>query len=195
MKHIRSKVATDIHYVGRSVSMQEVKNQKVWQFHLGTEEGINIPIFIIIGFQQHDRENSQNLNNDTFCRSTVTSAQCIIGVEKYPDVAILLNYDDDDCSQGYGQIKEAFRALTKDDILKPFISEHDFKSSSDGDNLRCNLYVFDKRYQKNFGSAQSIKVDIKFSENFPDCINGSALVLTNKLISISSDGQRQFDLI
>ena len=34
----------------------------------------------------------------------ITSAQCVIGTEKYPDSAILLNYDDDDYSQGYGQI-------------------------------------------------------------------------------------------
>ena len=49
----------------------------------------------------------------------VTSTQCIIGTEKYPDSATLLNYVDDDHSQGYGQVKEAFKALTKDNILQP----------------------------------------------------------------------------
>ena len=68
--------------------MQEVKNQKMWQFHLGTEEVVSIPIFIIIGFQQQDRENSQSLNNDTLCRLPGTSAQCIIGNQKFPDSAI-----------------------------------------------------------------------------------------------------------
>ena len=29
----------------------------------------------------------------------------------------MLNYDDDDCAQFYAQIKEASRALTKDDIF------------------------------------------------------------------------------
>ena len=43
----------------------------------------------------------------------VSSAQCIIGTEKYPDSATLLNYDDDDYSQGYGLIKEAFKLLQK----------------------------------------------------------------------------------
>ena len=101
---------TDIHYVKRSVFMQEVKNQKLWQFQIGVEEGINIPILILIGFQQQDRENSQNLIKDTSGRLPVTSAQCIIGTEIKPDSAILLNYDDDDCSHGYHQIKEVFRA-------------------------------------------------------------------------------------
>ena len=148
MNQIVNKEPTELHYVERSVFMQKVKNQKVWQFQIGVQEGISIPIFIIFGFQQQGRENSQNPNNDTFCRLPIVSAQCIIGTKKYPDGGSLLSCDDNDYSQGYGQIKEAFRTLTKDDILKPYTSEHDFGSSNDGDNIGCNLYVFDIRYQK-----------------------------------------------
>ena len=105
---------------------------------------MNVPIWIIIGLQQQDRQNSQNLNSDTFCRLPVVSAQCVIGTEKYPDAGILSNYDDDDYSQGYHQIKEAFKASTKDNILQPYISEEDFRTL----NVRAadvgyNLYVFD----------------------------------------------------
>ena len=71
------------------------------------------------------------MNNDTFCRLPVTSAQCIIGTENSPDAGILLNFDVDyDYSQGYSQVKEAFRALTKVDILPKWISSHDFRSSN-----------------------------------------------------------------
>ena len=48
-------------------------------------------------------------------------APCISGTEKNPDAAILINYDDDDYSQGCGQGKEVFRALKKDDIRQPFL--------------------------------------------------------------------------
>ena len=115
--------------------MKEVYTQKLWSFELGTQEGINVPIWIIVGFQQSDRQPDQNLNNYTFYRPPMTSAQCIIGTEKYPDSAFLLNYNADDYSQGYTQIKEAFRALSKDDILKPYISDNDFRSSNDGNNI------------------------------------------------------------
>ena len=57
------------------------------------------------------------------------------------------------------------------------------------------IYVFDIRYQKNFESAQPIKVEFKFDGVIAAGIYGYALVLTNKLISISSDGQRHCDLI
>ena len=176
--------------------LKEVNNQNLWNFELGSHENMNVPIWVIIGFQQRDRQDSQNLNKDTFCRLPVVSAQCIIGTEKYPDTGILLNYDDDDYSQGYHQIKEAFRALTKDDILQPYISEEDFRTS----NVRAadvgyNLYVFDIRYQKNYTASQPIKVVFIFSGVVPNDINGYALVVTNKLVSTSSDGQRHFDLI
>ena len=112
------------------------------------------------------------MNNDTICRPPVTSAHVVIGTERYRGNSLLLNYDDVDYSHGYGQVKEAFKALTQDDILQPNISEHDFKSSIDGDNIGYGLYAFDLRYQKNFESAQLIKVEIKFSEKNPRGIYG-----------------------
>ena len=106
-----------------------------------------------------------------------------------------MNYNDDDYSQGYGQIKEAFRDLSKDVMFKPYISDNDFRSTNDGNNIGYNLNVFVIRYQKDFESAQPIKVEFKFEGFITAGIYGYALVLTKKLISISSDGQRHFDLI
>ena len=51
------------------------------------------------------------------------------------------------------------------------------------------------QYQKNLETAQPIKVEFNFSENIPAGVYDYALVLTNKLVSISSDGQRHFGLI
>ena len=162
---------------------------------MGTQEGINAPICIFACFQQMDRQNSQNLNNDTFYRFPVTSAHVVIGTERYPDNSLLLDYNDDNYSQGYGQIKEAFKALTQDDILQPYLSEHDFRSSNDGDNIGYIIHSFDIRYQKNYESAQPMKAVNKFYEVIPAGVYGYALVLTNRLVSISSDGQRMFDLV
>ena len=79
-------------------------------------------------------------------------------------------------------------------MLEPYISDNDFRSSNDGNDTGYILYVFDIRYQKKFGSAQPIKVEFKFSGNVDAGIYGYVLVLTNRLVSISSDGQRMFDL-
>ena len=127
-KQFLDKTPTELRYFERSVFMKEVNYQNLWNFELGSQENMNVPIRIIIGFQQRDRKDSQNLNNYTFCRLFVVGVQCIIGTEKHPDAGILLNYDGDDYARGYAQIKEAFRASTKDDILQPYISDDDFRS-------------------------------------------------------------------
>ena len=49
--------------------------------------------------------------------------------------------------------------------------------------------------RKIFTNSQPIKVEFKFEGVVPNDFNGYALVLTNKLVSIGSDGQRHFDLI
>ena len=103
-KQIVSKTPRELSYFERSVFMKEVKNQNLWNFQLGTLEKRNVPIWLIIGFQQRGREHNQNLKSDNFCRLPVVSAQCFIGTEKYPDAGKLLNYDDDDYSQGYHKI-------------------------------------------------------------------------------------------
>ena len=115
--------------------MKEVSTQNLWTFELGTQEGMNVPIWIHVGFQQKDSQHDQNLNNDTFVRLPIISAQVIIGTEKYPDSAIFLICYDYNYSQGYGQIKEAFKALTKDNILQPYKYEDDFRSSNDDTDI------------------------------------------------------------
>ena len=151
---IIKKMATELQYPERSVFMKEVNTQIFWTFELGTQEVINIPILIYVVFQQNDRPHDQNLINDTFCRLPVTSAQCIIGTETYLDSAISLNHHDDDYSQGYGHIQASFKCLKclllKDDILQPYITEDDYRSSNEGNKIGYNIHVFDIRYQKKF---------------------------------------------
>ena len=101
MNQIMKETPTNLLYPERSVLLKGVNTQNLWTFELGTQEGINVPIWVYVGFQQNDRQHDQNLNNDTFARLPIISAQVIIGTEKYPDSAILLIYNDDIYSHGY----------------------------------------------------------------------------------------------
>ena len=96
MDQIYNKTPTNLHHTERSVFMKELNTQNLWTIELGTQEGVNVPIWMYVAFQQHDRQHDQTLNNDTLYRMPVTSAQCVIGSEKYPDTATFLNFDDDD---------------------------------------------------------------------------------------------------
>ena len=73
---------------GKKCFYEKNENSNVMDFELGTQEKINVPIWIIVGFQQRDRQDSQSLNNDTFYRPPLKSAHCNIGTEKYADGGI-----------------------------------------------------------------------------------------------------------
>ena len=85
LNQIKKKMATELHYPERPVVIEEVNIQYFSTLELGTQEGVNIPVWIFTVFRKSDREHYQNLNNDTFCRVPVTSAQVVIGTEKYLD--------------------------------------------------------------------------------------------------------------
>ena len=53
-----SKIPTELQYVERSIFMKEVQSRVFWTFEFGTQEGINVPIWVIVGFQQRDRQDS-----------------------------------------------------------------------------------------------------------------------------------------
>ena len=112
--------------------MKYLNNRSLWNLDLSCQENMNVPLWFNIGFQQRDRQDSQQLKFCSFAgyqllvlnaylfvrRLPVTSPQCIFRTKNYLDSAIRFYYDDDDFSQGCGQIKEAFRAPTKDAIFK-----------------------------------------------------------------------------
>ena len=83
-KQTSGKTPTELQYAERSFPIKEVNTRNFRTLDIGTQEGINVLIWIFVDFQQRDKENSQNLNNDSFYRPPVTSAHCVIGTEKIP---------------------------------------------------------------------------------------------------------------
>ena len=61
-KQILNKTPTQLRYIERFVFMKEVNKENLWNFELGSHENMNVPIWIIIGFRQQDRQESQNSN-------------------------------------------------------------------------------------------------------------------------------------
>ena len=53
-KQFLSNTLTEFQYVERSFFMKEVITRLFWTFELGTQERINVPIWIIVGFQQRE---------------------------------------------------------------------------------------------------------------------------------------------
>ena len=163
---ILSKTSKELQYVKRTVFMKIVITQNQWTFELGSQEGVNVPFWNFMGFQQKDRQNSAKGKIDTFYRPLVTSAQVILGTETYADAAIPLSYNNDECSQFNGQIKEAFEVLTKDDILQSYISDQVSRSCNESNDVGYNLFVFDICFQKTPQLLNQMKRSLKLLELF-----------------------------
>ena len=73
-KQILSKTPTEVKYPERSVIMKEVNTQNFWTFELGTQEGINIPIWIPVVFQQNDRQHDQKQRHFCLTSSDICSS-------------------------------------------------------------------------------------------------------------------------
>ena len=71
--------------------------------------------------------------------------------------------------------------------IKPCINHGTFKSSP-------RIYVFDTRYQSGHLGPQPIQLNFKFSAAVADALC-HALVLTRKVISVNSDGNKMVDII
>ena len=110
-----------------------------------------------------------------------------MGSENYPDDGIECNYDRDKYDQAYTETENHLKSETN--LLNPFIDLHKFRRS-------YNFYVFDLPKQNDHIAGQPIRLEFKFNAAFgvADYI-AYALVLTPKLKSINSDGQRHFDIL
>ena len=119
----------------------------------------------------------------------ISNAVCKIGSDKYPDNGIECDYDRDKYDQVYSEIKNFYFLHSETNLLNPFIDLHKSRTN-------YIFYVFDLSKQKDHIASQPIRLELKFSHQIgADEFIACALVLTPKLISISSDGQRHFDLM
>ena len=189
MDQIFNKDPAELSYTERIIFRKDVNTNSNWTFELGNSNNESCPTFVIVGFQARNKIDSQVHDNAVFDRLPISNAVCKIGSEKYPDDGIECDYDRDKYDQAYSEIENFYHLNSETNLLNPFIDLHKFRTN-------YPLFVFDLSKQKDQIASQPIRLEFKFNAaiDVADYI-AYALVLTPKLISISSDGQRHFDLI
>ena len=196
LDQIINKDPTELQYIERIVFRKDINTNNNWTFELGNSGGEvargatqSTPTWVNVGFQARNKIDSQTHNNATFDRLPISNAVCKIGSEKFPDDGIECDYDRDKYDQAYSEIENFYTLHSQTNLLNPFIDLHKFRTN-------YNFYVIDLSKQKDQISSQPIRLEFKFNAalGVADYVS-YALVLTPKLISISSDGQRHFDLL
>ena len=142
--------------------------------------------YIIVGFENNN-VNEQTHDASTFHIMNVTECYCKIGSEFYPEDRMNINYGTNNYNEAFKEIVsfiKAYNGLPHN--IKPNINHRTFKSS-------YIIYVFDTRYQSDHIGPQPIQLNFKFSAAVADVIY-HALVLTRKVFSVNSDGNKMVDI-
>ena len=145
------------------------------------------PQYIIFGFENNN-VNEQTHDASTFNIMNVTECYCKIGSEFYPEDRMNINYGDKNYNEAFKEIVSfngGYTGLPHN--IKPYIYHRLFKSS-------YRIYVFDTRYQSDHIGPQPIQLNFEISAAVADVIC-HALVLTRKVISVNSDGNKMADII
>ena len=184
---LSKKNNVDFSYYERKTFYRNVPNATNFLFDLGMEGGLERPLYIIVGFENNN-VNEQNHDASTFDVMNVTECYCKIGSEFYPEDRMNINYGTNNYHEAFKEIvsfNKDYNGLPHN--IKPYITHRTFKS-----NYR--IYVFDTRYQRDHIGLQPIQLNFKFSAAVADVIC-HALVLTRKVISVNSDGNKMVDII
>ena len=96
------------------------------------------------------------------------------------------------CTNNYNEAFKEIVNFNKDynglpQNIQPYINHRTFKIS-------YRIYVFDTRYENDHMGPQPIQLNFKFSVADADVIC-HALVLTRRVISVNSDGNKMFYII
>ena len=186
-KSLSKKNNVDFSYHERRTVYKNVSNATNFLFDLGMESGMERPQYIIVGFENNS-VNEQTHDASTFDIMKVTECYCKIGSEFYPEDRININYD----AKNYNEAFKGTVSFNKDYIGLPNTITQYKKHRTFKNNYR--IYVFDNRYQSDHIGLQPIQLNFKFSAAVAD-VKCHALVLTRKVISVNSDGNKMVDIV
>ena len=186
-KGLDKKNNIDFSYYVRKTICKNVPNATNFLFDLGMESCMERPQYIIGGFKNNN-VNEQTHDASTFDIINVTGCYCKIGSEFYPEDRININYGTNNYNEAFKEIvsfNKDYNGLPHN--IKPYINHRTYKSS-------YRIYVFDTRYQSDHIGPQPKNPNFKISAAVADVLC-HALVLTRKVISVNSDGNKMVDII
>ena len=149
------------------------------------ESGMGRPQYI--GFENNN-VNEKTHDASAFNIMNVTESYCKIGSEFYPEDRMNINYGTNNYNEAFKQIVN----FTKDynglpQNIKPYINDRTFKSS-------YRIFVIETRYHNDHIGSQPKQLNFEISAGVADVIC-HAIVLTRKVISVNSDGNKMIDII
>jgi hypothetical protein len=186
LKTVKNKTKIPIHFSSRNDEMTVVTpNVRSFVWKINTSAGVEKPRWVFVGFQT-SKTNTQEQNPAVFDHINMTSHSLQMGGERYPSEDTSINFGTNDyvdlCNM-VGEYKKehyGFNNLiggTQIDMLnyKKLFPIVGFDVRQQSERVRSNV--------------MTMTLDFKFSENVPADTNMYVVIISDRVMILTSDGQ------
>ena len=183
---IEKKVKVPVGFRMRQCESISVPRSTSFTWRLTVKSSPEKPRYIIVVFQT-EKDGNQQKNPSIFDHVNVKNMFVTLNSTRYPAVDYDLSFTKQQYSRAYGDAA-SFRAkfYNMDELVSnPNITPSDYKDL-------FPLFVFDvsKQSEKLKNSVTDIQVKAHFNENVPDGTEAFALVISDRVLSFESDGNK-----
>ena len=185
-KIIEKKEKLPVGYRMIQCDSASVTQSTSFTWRLAVKSSPEVPRFIIVGFQT-EKSNDQVKNPAVFDHVGVKNIYCTLNSTRYPEVDYDISFEKFQFSRVYGDAV-LFRSkfCRMDELVSnPNISSADYKSL-------YPLFLFDvsKQSERLKYSVTDIQIKAFFEQNVPAGTEVYAVIISDRLISFQSDGNK-----
>ncbi len=185
-KTIESKIKLPVAFRMRQCDSITVQQSTTFTWRPSTKSSPEKPRYIIVGFQT-GKDGDQTTNPSVFDNVDVTNIFVTLNSTRYPAVDYNVSFPRQQFSRLYGDAA-AFRAkfYRMDELVSnPNITPSDYKSL-------YPLFVIDvsKQSERLKNSTTDIHIRAQFGTNVPDHTQAYVMVISDRLLSFQSDGNK-----
>ena len=185
-KVIESKVDVPFTFRSRQCDNTVVPVSNNFSWRLSARTSSERPRYVIVGFQTA-RDGDQEKNPAVFDHCDLKNMYVTLNSERYPAVDYNLDFNNNKYARAFRDASKFDNRLygVSDIVAQPNLTAINYRSI-------CPLFVFDVSNQAERLKSTVLDVQIKatFNSNVPAGTMAYAVVLSDKLLRIKSDGSR-----
>ena len=185
-KVIESKVDVPFSFRSRQCDTIAVPVSNTFSWRLSARTSSERPRYVIVGFQDN-KDGDQERNPAVFNHCNLKNIYVTLNSERYPAVDYDLDFPNNKYSRAFRDAAKFDNSLygVSEIMTQPNLTALNYKSI-------CPLFVFDVRKQAERLKSTVLDVQIKatFNSNVNAGTKAFAVILSDKLLRIKSDGSQ-----
>ena len=185
-KVIESKVDVPLSFRSRQCDTTAVPVSNTFSWRLSARTANERPRYLIVGFQT-GKDGDQQKNPSVFNHCNLKNMYVTLNSERYPAVDYDLDFPNNKYSRAFRDAAKFDNRLygVSDIITQPNLTALNYKSI-------CPLFVFDvsKQAERLKSTVLDVQIKATFNSNVSAGTIAYAVVISDKLLRIKSDGSR-----